>query len=226
VADNEKYWIERHRKFAGTLESVGKIGTPEPENRRRYARKKRRIVDLLRTLGMPDLTGKTVLDAGCGVGLVSELLYALGATVSGVDASPVAIAEASDRAGAEQQSGRFIAESLTDFRFADRFDLVLCIDVLYHVIDDRNWHKAVRNLFRHTRRGGLLILLDQLAPKAHTPVSHVRFRTAAMYAEVLKDAANVTPAGQSVFLVYRRPKRPLYKRVWRRIRRRWQLISC
>ena len=203
--DNEAYWVDRHEKLQGSLASVGKIGTPEVENRQRYARKKRRVVDLLRALDLPDLTGRTVLDAGCGIGMISEMLFALGARVYGIDASPIAIDEARDRAAPQHnEAGEFKVGSVIDFRFDRLFDLTFCLDVLYHVVDDDNWEMAVRNLARHTRRGGFLILIDQLKDQPERPAPHVRFRTRQMYDAVLTTVGGVycTPADHASFSVY------------------------
>jgi 2-polyprenyl-3-methyl-5-hydroxy-6-metoxy-1,4-benzoquinol methylase len=203
--DNEAYWVDRHEKLQGSLASVGKIGTPEAENRQRYARKKRRVVDLLRVLGPLDLTGRTALDVGCGVGMISEMLFALGARVYGIDASPIAIDEARDRAAPRHmETGEFKVGSVIDFRFDRFFDLTLCLDVLYHVVDDDNWEMAVRNLARHTQRGGFLILLDQLRDQPERPAPHVRFRTRQMYDTVLTSVggAYCTPTNHAGFSVY------------------------
>lgn len=197
LPDNEAYWIERHEKLRGSLASVGKIGTPEHENRQRYARKKKRVFDLLKSMGLFDLDGKKVLDAGCGVGMISEVLYMMGAKVYGVDASQTAADEARDRCDC-RESGRFVAASLSDFDLKQSFDLVFCLDVLYHVVDDGNWKRATRNLANHRAPTGKLILLDHLQPRAESPASHVRFRTRAMYDDI------VALRGQEIgeFLIY------------------------
>ena len=184
--DNERYWVKRHETLRGSLASVGKIGTPEEENRQRYARKKRRVANLLRYFGKLDLHGATVLDVGCGIGMVSELFFSLGADVSGVDASPIAIAEARDRAGPLPQSpDNFKIGSIISFDFEKQFDFTFCLDVLYHVVDDRNWETAVKNLVKHTKTGGYLVLIDKTQTEPQRPVEHVRFRTKAMYDDVL-----------------------------------------
>lgn len=208
MIDNEQYWVKRHERLEGSLASVGKIGTPECENRQRYARKKRRVFNLLRALGMTDLAGLSVLDAGCGTGMISEFLYALGADVHGVDASPIAIAEARDRASADSRDeSRFVTGSIIDFRFDQRFDLTFCLDVLYHVVDDTNWERTLTNLLAHTKPCGHLIIIDWLKPAAERPVSHVRWRTRAMYDQALSAAGGIdrTPEDQPGFLVYVRP---------------------
>ena len=199
--DNEAYWLERHRKLQRKLAAVGDISSSEERNLELYARKKRRVADLLRELCGLDLSGRSVLDAGCGVGMIAEMLYVLGADVSGVDASPIAIEEARHRCPA----GDFRAESLLDFSFEERFDLTLCIDVLYHVVDDRNWMVVLGNLVEHTKPGGFLVLLDQHKDEIQSPAPHVRFRTKSLYADAMSEleVRDVTPPDQEVFLVYR-----------------------
>jgi 2-polyprenyl-3-methyl-5-hydroxy-6-metoxy-1,4-benzoquinol methylase len=201
MPDNEVYWVKRHESLKGSLATVGNIGSQESDNLKNYARKKRFLADLLRDLGKLDLKGATVLDAGCGIGLMSELLFALGADVFGVDISPVAIEEASCRC----PSGTFKVSSLLDFNFARTFDLVCCFDVLYHVVDDDNWRVVVENLAAHTSQDGLLLIIDQLKARAHSPAAHVKFRTAMMYTDALTAVGldHQAAPGHELFLVFR-----------------------
>lgn len=83
-----------------------------------------------------NMAGKTVLDIGCGGGLLSEEFAKAGARVTGVDLSPTAIDAAKEHAG---KSGLTI-----DYRncpmkeFVDKgetFDIVLCAEMLEHVDD-------------------------------------------------------------------------------------------
>ena len=198
--DNEAYWIDRHEKLRGKTAAVGNIGSTEADNLQRYARKKRRIFELLRAIGPSDLLGISVLEGGCGVGLVCELFYALGADISGVDISPIAIIEARNRC----PGGNFQTASLLDFRFQKKFDLTFCIDVLYHVVHEENWIAALANLAMHTKTGGRFVILDQFKEEPHSPAPHVQFRTKAMYHAALSrlGGRDCTPAGQEHFLVY------------------------
>lgn len=181
------------------------LGSSEAMNRQLYARKKRRVADLLRSLGHLDLDGKSVLDAGCGVGIVSELFFALGAKVSGIDASPIAISEAKDRAGPPHSvSGTFATGSLVNFDLEARFDFTFCLDVLYHIMDDENWALALRNLSKHTKDDGYLVIIDQLQTEASQPAPHVRLRSKGMYDTCFSSIGGheVSNVGNG-FLVYR-----------------------
>jgi 2-polyprenyl-6-hydroxyphenyl methylase/3-demethylubiquinone-9 3-methyltransferase len=99
------------------------------------------------------LEGKSALDVGCGAGLLAEPLARLGATVTGIDASPDVIAVA--RAHAEAM-GLAIDYRAGDVQQLDgRFDLITCMEVIEHVADPAAFLDA---LARRLAPGGLLIL--------------------------------------------------------------------
>lgn len=60
----------------------------------------------LRSLVPPDLTGATVVDAGCGSGGQAEWLLDRGARVIGFDLSPAMVEEARHRCGGRAQFSR------------------------------------------------------------------------------------------------------------------------
>src|SRR5918993_2979534 len=79
------------------------------------------------------LEGKSALDVGCGAGLLAEPLARLGATVTGIDATPEVISVAREHAAGQRLA--------IDYRVGDvqqlegQFDLVTCLEVIEHVAD-------------------------------------------------------------------------------------------
>lgn len=81
--------------------------------------------------------GKRALDLGCGNGAMAAYMAATtGAHVTGLDYSPVAIAQAQERAAAHPAQLAFVVGSMADVDFPpESFDLILAIDTLYFVED-------------------------------------------------------------------------------------------
>jgi 2-polyprenyl-6-hydroxyphenyl methylase/3-demethylubiquinone-9 3-methyltransferase len=99
------------------------------------------------------LAGKTALDVGCGAGLLTEPLARLGASVTGIDASPEVIAVAREHAEAMALAIDYRAGDVQEFQC--QFDLVTAMEVIEHVADPSTFLKA---LARRLAPGGLLIL--------------------------------------------------------------------
>ena len=84
----------------------------------------------------PPLEGRTILDIGCGAGLLSEPLSRLGARVTGLDPAPAAIAAArahAEATGAELSYRVGAVEELA--AEGAKFDAVLAMEVVEHVAD-------------------------------------------------------------------------------------------
>jgi 2-polyprenyl-6-hydroxyphenyl methylase/3-demethylubiquinone-9 3-methyltransferase len=82
------------------------------------------------------LTGLTVLDIGCGGGLLAEPLARLGATVTGIDAAERNIGVArlhAERSGLDIDYRATTAEALAESGAG--FDIVLNMEVIEHVAD-------------------------------------------------------------------------------------------
>ena len=102
------------------------------------------------------LSGLTVLDVGCGGGLVAEPLARLGASVTGIDPGQEAIAAA--KAHAEAGGLDIVYEAATAEEIAARglsYDAVLLLEVVEHVPDVPGFLKAIAPLVKPE---GLMIL--------------------------------------------------------------------
>lgn len=108
----------------------------------------------LRSLIPPQLSGLTVLDAGCGSGAQAEWLLDQGAEVIGIDLSPGMVDEARRRCGGR---GRFLVSDLAEPLPIEpgSIDGVTCSLVLHYLED---WTVPLRSFRRLLRPHGWFVL--------------------------------------------------------------------
>jgi 2-polyprenyl-3-methyl-5-hydroxy-6-metoxy-1,4-benzoquinol methylase len=178
----QAYWEERARRFAVEGEGLAAVcsyGMPAFFNR---------LIDLCQRLALaPWLRvrpGTSVLDVGCGVGRWCRELAARGARVTGVDFSPTMIAEARRRAAelGVLERCRFLVQDLAHLDAGEKFELVLSVTVLQHVLEPQALRAALQRLAAHLAEGGTLILLEA-APNRRlgscdSPIFQARERSA------------------------------------------------
>ena len=111
-----------------------------------------------RTLaGRGALGGLTIVDVGCGGGLVTEPIARMGASVTGLDAAPetIAAARAHGEAGGLTIDYRVgMPEDLAAAR-PGAFDVVLALEIIEHVADIPSFLTAVAAL---AKPGGLVVV--------------------------------------------------------------------
>ena len=96
------------------------------------------------------LAGKTVLDVGCGGGILSEAMAARGAKVTGIDLAdkPLKVAQLHLlESGREVEYLKIAAEALARERPA-RYDVVTCMELLEHVPDPAATVRACADLVK------------------------------------------------------------------------------
>lgn len=110
----------------------------------------RMLDDLEIGICAPLATGRRVLEAGCGTGLILGRLAQHADTAWGVDLSPGMVRLA------KQRGLNVVLGSVTDLPFADEsFDLVCSFKVLAHV---PNIGRALAEIARVTKPGGQMVL--------------------------------------------------------------------
>ena len=135
-----------------------------------------------------------ILDAGCGTGgLLCQLAESpISATLFGIDKCPRALDFATTKT-----NERLICSTVDHMPFNNEvFDIILCIDVLYHnAVDEKN---ALNESFRCLRSGGYLLLhvpAYQWLFSGHDRQVHTKRRyTSSTLSRILTDAGfvNVT----------------------------------
>jgi len=106
--------------------------------------------------GRDVLQGLTVLDVGCGAGLLCEPLARLGAKATGLDASRDAIEAACAHATQSKLDITYICDSVEMLaKGKQRFDVITALEILEHVEDLESFLNGVAALLKPN---GLLIL--------------------------------------------------------------------
>ena len=178
------YWDQRHRRYGTGLGGVGTLHLGEELNEREYALKWDHVAVVLTPLAR---SGATLLDAGCGNGYFTERAMRLGFEVTAVDFSADAVEIARAQPGREAVAWH--VSPLGDFRSDTLYDVVMSIDVLFHIVDDAEWERSVANLAGLVAGDGALVVQEHLDPggQAAPPdgTVHVRWRDELDYRRVL-----------------------------------------
>ncbi len=108
------------------------------------------------TESVSPLAGLSLLDVGCGGGLVCEPMARLGAQVSGIDAGAETIAIAEVHGGAAGLAIDYACTTAEDLAATGaRFDIVTALEIVEHVADVDRFCQALSDL---VRPGGLLVM--------------------------------------------------------------------
>jgi len=96
------------------------------------------------------LAGKTVLDVGCGGGILSESMAGLGAQVTGIDLGekPLQVAKLHLLESGKQVEYRHIAVEALAEEHPASFDVVTCMEMLEHVPDPQSIVRACAKLVK------------------------------------------------------------------------------
>lgn len=103
---------------------------------------------------LPDVSGKRVLDAGCGPGVYAQLLIERGADVVAVDVSPNMVDHARARTGGRAAIHVADLAQPLDFLSDASIDVVVCPLVLEYV---REWRDTLGEFFRVLTPGGIVV---------------------------------------------------------------------
>ena len=103
--------------------------------------------------GFQPFKGLSVLDIGCGGGLVCEPMARMGAQVTGIDADETAIVTA--QAHAKDMGLKIDYRAVTTTDLKNKFDIVLALEVAEHVSDVDVF---IRDIVGLCKPGGLIVM--------------------------------------------------------------------
>lgn len=173
-----EYWRSRHNQYFTDTKGVGNAALDTAQNNLIYDSVSKYIGSLaavLRSFG-----AQSVLDLGCGIGMLAHAFISNGYKYTGVDISETAINIASARA----PDARFHVGNIADLSIQDQFDVIIERTVFIHLVEDEYWRSTLAQAERALSSNGVFILIDHL-PKDVDSVpesaSHVKFRLMHQY---------------------------------------------
>lgn len=105
-------------------------------------------------LNVCELQGKSVLDVGCGGGILSEAMAVRGATVTGLDVESEALKTAREHAKSSSLKINYVDCPIEEYKHK-AFDIITCMEMLEHVKDPQ---VVIEHCNRLLKPGGHLFL--------------------------------------------------------------------
>ena len=168
--DNKQYWETRLREHY-SLAGVGYLRLGRRYNEWMY-RVRGAVFDRVVAGLARDWSAARVVDVGSGTGFYVARWLALGAQVTGLDLTEVAVEQL--RRGFPQ--ARFLQADIGGPRagiaLEGGFDAASAFDVLFHLVDDAQYAQAFRNLAALLKPGGWLLWSDNFLRHATERVEH------------------------------------------------------
>jgi SAM-dependent methyltransferase len=163
------YWRDRFLKYDQQMRAVGNEGLSEEDNRRERA-KALEILDAIWPKIPMDLKHSKILEIGCGNGFYTDYLSRRGANnYTGLDITDVLFP------GLKQRFPQFvfIKKDITAEPVGDRFDLVLMMDVIQHIVNKEKFGTAMQNIRASLQEKGVFIVAP-ITPSSKRYFFHVR----------------------------------------------------
>jgi SAM-dependent methyltransferase len=156
----DEFWEKRLTKVSG-LEGVGYAKLGKQFNYWGYKVRKYAFLKILHSLNT-NLSSAKVLDVGSGTGFYIDIWQKLGANkITGVDITEISVSN--------------LKKTFPDFTFfqhdisadisgrvdlIEQFDYISTMDVLFHIVDDIKFEKAIQNISSMLKKGGYFIYSD------------------------------------------------------------------
>lgn len=218
--DPTTYWETRLSNHRG-LTGVGYTKLGESYNRWLYRIRSWIFLRTMRELAI-DFVDLEVLDLGSGTGFYVDLWSALGVKrVVGTDLTRVAIEEmARQRPGIDFLQLDITADSAKSG--AQTFDIVSAFDMLFHIVDDEMYKKAIQNVHSLLKPGGLFVLSENFLHREAVRDVYMVSRSLDFISKVLRDSGFEIVLRRPVFVLMNNPIDSKYRavrQIWRAVTR-------
>jgi SAM-dependent methyltransferase len=175
VFDARRYWearLGRNWNYRG----VGFRRLGERFNSWAY-RLRGEVFDRVVASHVPDVRNAHVLDIGSGTGFYIEAWLRQGArSIVGVDLTDAAVSQLRRRFPDITFVRGDVGEDLPVPTRQGYFDAATAMDVLFHIVDDRRFNNALKNIAAQLRPGGTFLFSDMFLRKREVRREHVAYR--------------------------------------------------
>lgn len=177
------YWNERLKKQYD-LNGVGDITLGLSYNKWSY-KVTRNVLNRLLKKHLHNFKNPELLDIGSGTGFIVEILSQFSGNVTGVDITSVAVAELKRRFHSLQF---YETDISTDVLPIAESSVACCTaaSVLYHIVHDEGLEKALKEIHRVLKPGGIFIFSDYFLHNKNFAIIHQKCRTLTEYEALLK----------------------------------------
>lgn len=176
------YWEDRLSKNFD-LTGVGHRGLGLNYNARLYQRRLETLSAGLARIKQP-LAGSHIFEVGCGIGFYTNYFAQNDvAEYFGLDISPTSVKTLKRR----YPSFHFVCADITEsspIAISNHFDIVFVADVLFHIVEDRRFERAISSMASCLRAGGWLIVSDIFPQQTVQAAAHVRLRSYSDYYQI------------------------------------------
>jgi len=191
------YWEQRLASDF-SLSGAGVKALGALPNRILYQRRSSALEEMLRRIGQQCLSGKVILEIGCGTGFYTAFLHKRGVRhYIGFDLTMSSVRTLSQGYPMYKFVLGDIGDTIPD-EWREVFDIAIAADVLFHLVDDRKWNRAITNIARCLRSGGFLIATEVMGDRMLRPGPHVRLRPMNTYDMALRSVGLELVADQPI----------------------------
>lgn len=202
--DPRKYWEERLAARC-SLAGVGHAGFPLSYNRWLYRIRRAVFRRVIRGLDI-DVPSARVLDIGSGTGFYVKLWKAAGAAdVEGVDIAPTSVEFLCRRFPGSTFRQGDIGDPGALAGLEGSFDVVSAMDVLFHLVEDSAYARAIRNVHSALKEGGIFIFSDNFLHGPERRGRHIVHRRLTRVRALLDESGFEILERRSMFVIMAMP---------------------
>ena len=165
-----RYWHDRFSKYGLSFKGAGHEGLAEAQNKKMYEEAAKVFIALCNREDINFHNAK-VLEIGCGNGFYTKLLYNLGVKdYIGVDITNVLFPVHRKNF----PEFKFIRKDITKDKIEGKFDLILMIDVIQHIVNKDKLTSALDNIKNCLSDNGIF-MVSPIKKKSKRHLFYVRW---------------------------------------------------